>query len=166
MKIRSSVRGLGGAFATPAVLVLAGTGGLHAHPGSGVALVVVGAGITLGGIALYDYPIRLHVDEIGIVRRCVARSHLLTWDSIAALEECRDGSLVAVTMRGRRYLLSDRTPGPLVAHLAPDSVTVRRRRRQRDARRSRTDPFSNAPPTSSSHNRRPTSIGSPSSPLE
>lgn len=69
-------------------------------------------GTVLGAVVIFDYPIAIEVNDMGIVRVCLLRHHRLSWDEIAAIIKPRRRGLVLVTNSRKRHVLIDRILEP------------------------------------------------------
>lgn len=133
--VKSSLRSVAGAMATPLSVLAVGVGALARHPGTGSAVFLVMIGTVLMAIAAFDYPLMSRSTDRGLERRCVARRHLIPWGSVAAVESVRHAT-VAITTGGRRYLLAAGKSAPTPQLTLPAGVAVRTDRRRSGRRTS------------------------------
>lgn len=127
--LRTSLRGLFSAIATPVGLV---TIGVLASGRFGVSITTVGLtglGVLLAVVLLVDLPHATRFDTTGITRHCIGRLHHIPWADVACLDRTPprtatvvrnlgarsrgaerevSGGLVARGKRRRRWLLADR----------------------------------------------------------
>lgn len=77
-----------------------------------VPIVFGTLGTLLSMVVIFDYPIAIELNDIGLVRICLLRHHRLSWDDIAAIVKPRRRGLVLVTNRRKRHVLIDRILEP------------------------------------------------------
>jgi len=114
--IHSSWRGL--VFGAIGAAIIAGLGVLAVvrSDGAGGPLVLLGVGMLLIGVVVFDLPVSSTFDADGVTRRALLRRHRLAWTAVDQLTRARPsmirvrrlkpGGLVARVGR-RRYLLVD-----------------------------------------------------------
>lgn len=112
--LHSSWRGIATAFGSPLVVLLLGVlAVLEGGPGA-FSLAVVGVGLVLGAVSLWDFPLAATLGPRGVVRRCALRRAAVRWERVEALRRAPGprlrrsvpGPLAAAAGR-RRWLLVD-----------------------------------------------------------
>jgi hypothetical protein len=114
--VHSTLRGLAAGVLAPTSLLIIGgfalaRGGFRVRP-----TLLVGGGLVLTAIVLFDLPRRAELDDTGVTRVCLLRRHRLPWSQVVAIERSRPTTLsVARTALDRRDGVGVRVSGGLVA---------------------------------------------------
>ncbi len=115
--LHSSWRGVLSSLVGASVVFLVGALSTSLTGGAVGSLVLLGLGLVLLMIVLFDFPVAAEFDADGVVRRPLLRRHRISWSDVdqltrarpgiaAAARNLKPGGLVAKIGR-RRYLLVD-----------------------------------------------------------
>lgn len=108
MKIKESGWRVAFSVASPVLLALFAWGALAVDAPLLISLLLAGLAVALGYVALYDFAIAVELGDEGILRRCMLRRQLISWDEAAAVAKPRKRGLLLVTNERKRLVLVDR----------------------------------------------------------
>ncbi len=108
MTLSESKLRVGLSFSTPPLLLalalIVWIGGVSGWVAGGLVLV----SLVSGWFVLFDFATSIVLDDHGIVRRCIARKHIIEWAAIDEIVRRPRRGLVLVTGDGQYHILIDR----------------------------------------------------------
>ena len=108
MTLSESRLRVGLSLSTPPLLLalalIVWTGGVSGWVAGGLVLV----SLISGWFVLFDFAISIILDTHGIIRRCLARDHVIEWTAIDRITRRPRRGLVLVTGDGEHHILIDR----------------------------------------------------------